>query len=161
MDDLDFIVDTTATDDKELLKAFSSPFPVFSGSKFSLAVESGDEEPEDEADDDEYFGRHADAYKSSPNLTFFILGLPSPPLRIRDALEKCPIKVEYFKKDSPADASDKERKIHDKLFNALDDYLSELRPKKYSFVTDGIETKKDITRLGMSGNQLKKANRVS
>ena len=44
--------------------------------------------------------------------------------------------------------------------NALDDYLSELKPKQYSFVTDGIETKKDITRLGMSDNQLKKLNRV-
>lgn len=76
-------------------------------------------------------------------------------------MEKCPIKVEYFKKQSTQNESATEEKYNDKLLNALDDYLSELRPKKYSFVTDGIETKKDITKLGMSDNQLKKANRVS
>jgi hypothetical protein len=69
--------------------------------------------------------------------------------------------VEYFKKKETFDGAPTERKIRDKLLNALDDYLSELKPKQYSFVTDGIETKKDITKLGMSENQLKKLNKVS
>lgn len=92
---------------------------------------------------------------------FFILGLPPPSIRIKHALEQCPIKVEYIDKATIPDGANKSRKIHDKLFNALDDYLKELQPKSYSFVTDGIEEKKDITRLGMSDHQLKKANRVS
>jgi hypothetical protein len=87
-------------------------------------------------------------------------GLPPPSIRIKEALEKCPIKVEYFKKPEKSEGTT-DRKIHDKLLNALDDYLSELKPKQYSFVTDGIETKKDITKLGMSERQLKKASRVS
>lgn len=94
-------------------------------------------------------------------LTLSLTGLPPPSLRIKDALEQCPIKVEYFKSEANNDGSHTDRKIHDKLLNALDDYLSELRPKKYTFVTDGIETKTDITKLGMSDNQLKRANRVS
>lgn len=94
-------------------------------------------------------------------LCVFILGLPPPSIRIKDALERCPIKVEYIDKATTPDGANKSRKIHDKLFNALDDYLKELQPKSYSFVTDGIEEKKDITRLGMSDHQLKKANRVS
>lgn len=88
-------------------------------------------------------------------------GLPPPSIRIKDALEQCPIKVEYVKKETTPEGASNANKIHDKLFNALDDYLRELRPKSYSFVTDGIEEKKDITKLGMSDHQLKKANRVS
>lgn len=87
--------------------------------------------------------------------------MPPPSIRIKDALDKCPIKAEYFKKSTKKAESSKKSKFNDKLLNALDDYLEELRPKKYSFVTDGIEDKKDITRLGMSDNQLKKLNRVS
>lgn len=91
-----------------------------------------------------------------PNLP----GLPPPSIRIEDALEQCPIKVEYFKKKS-SNAANTEHKFNDTLLSGLDDYLSELRPKKYSFVTDGIETKTDITKLGMTDNQLKRANKVS
>jgi hypothetical protein len=69
--------------------------------------------------------------------------------------------VEYFKKAETSDGTPSERKIRDKLLNDLDNYLSELKPKQYSFVTDGIETKTDITKLGMSENQLKKLNKVS
>ena len=54
-----------------------------------------------------------------------------------------------------------EKKFNDKLLNAFDNYLSELKPKKYSFITDGIEEKKDISQIGMTDNQLKKVNRVS
>lgn len=60
MEDLDFIVDTKASDDSELLKTFNNPFPVFSGSKFSLAVDSDAEESENESNgDDEYFGKYS------------------------------------------------------------------------------------------------------
>jgi hypothetical protein len=59
------------------------------------------------------------------------------------------------------DGQQKEDKFNDKLLNALDDYLKEMKPKSYSFVTDGIETKKDIAKLGFSGHRLKKLNRVS
>lgn len=90
-----------------------------------------------------------------------ISGLPPPSVRISDALEKCPIKVEYFKTEAKCGGSNKDNQFSDKLLNALDGYLDELRPKKYTFVTDGIETKTDISRLGMTGNQLKKANKVS
>lgn len=93
--------------------------------------------------------------------TFVILlGLPPPSIRIKDALEQCPIKVEYFKKKCSIGANT-DHKFNDTLLNGLDDYLSELRPKKYSFVTDGIEERKDITKLGMTDNQLKRANKVS
>lgn len=90
-----------------------------------------------------------------------ILGLPPPSVRIRDALEKCSIKAEYFRKEATASGPSRDNQFSDKLLNALDGYLDELRPKKYSFVTDGIETKKDITKLGMSASQLKRANKVS
>lgn len=59
MEDLDFIVDTKASDDSELLNTFNNPFPVFSGSKFSLAVDSDAEESEDESNDDGYFGEYS------------------------------------------------------------------------------------------------------
>jgi hypothetical protein len=76
-------------------------------------------------------------------------------------LQQCPIQSEYFNKGKTTSDSQTKGKINDKLLRGLDDYLSELRPKKYSFITDGIETKNDITKLGMSDNQLKRANRVS
>lgn len=81
-------------------------------------------------------------------------------MSIREALDKCPIQVEFFKKKSK-EVSIKPRKFKDKLINSLDDYLEELTAKEYTFITDGIETKTDISKLGMSEKQLKKLNRVS
>ena len=81
-------------------------------------------------------------------------------MSIREALDKCPIQVEFFKKKTK-DESKKTGKFKDKLINSLDDYLETLRPKDYKFITDGIETKTDISTLGMSENQLKKLNKVS
>lgn len=49
----------------------------------------------------------------------------------------------------------------DKLLSSLDEHLGELRQKSHNFVTDDIETKKDISHLGLSDKQLKKVNRVS
>ncbi|KAL7034909.1 hypothetical protein ACKWTF_008173 [Chironomus riparius] len=85
------------------------------------------------------------------------LSLPKG-MSIKEALDKCPIQVEFFKKKSKDD-SKREGKFKDKLINSLDDYLEDLRPKNYKFITDGIETKTDISTLGMSENQLKKLNR--
>lgn len=99
--------------------------------------------------------------KSIKQSVSLVKGLPAPSIRIKDALESCPIKVEYFKKPAIPDKIATEKVFNDKLLNDLDDYLSEIRPKTYSFVTDGIETKTDIAHLGMSDNQLKKMNRVS
>jgi len=81
-------------------------------------------------------------------------------MSIKEALDKCPIQVEFFKK-TPKEVSIKPRKFKDKLINSLDDYLEELTAKEYTFITDGIETKTDISKLGMSEKQLKKLNRVS
>lgn len=86
--------------------------------------------------------------------------MPPPTIRIKDALEQCPIKTEYFKTTSENVKHQKDGKFKDTLLKSLDCHLNELRIKKYSFVTDGIETKNDITELGMSDNQLKKRNRV-
>ncbi|XP_070498727.1 deoxynucleotidyltransferase terminal-interacting protein 2 [Chironomus tepperi] len=77
---------------------------------------------------------------------------------IKETLEKCPVQVEYFKPKSKEE-SKQSKKFKDPLINSLDDYLEELKPKNYKFITDGIETKKDISTLGMSENQLKKLNR--
>lgn len=88
------------------------------------------------------------------------LGLPPPSIRIKDALEECPIKVNYFKTETTSERSCA-NKFNDNLLNALDNYLTELRPKTYSFITDGIESKTDIANLAMSDRQLKKANKVS
>jgi hypothetical protein len=88
-------------------------------------------------------------------------GLPPPSLRIKDALEKCPIQTEYFKKESKSADRKKSGKFKDKLLCSLDSYLDELRTKNQtSFITDGIEAKTDISKLGMSDSQLKKLNRV-
>lgn len=164
MEDLDFVVDTTASEDNELLKTFISPFPTFTSSKFTLGTDSEAEDDEPEDDDDEYFGKFVVSinmhFLTFPNFLQFS-GLPPSSIRIKDALEKCPFKVECFKKDTSTDGSNTEKKFNDQLLNAFDDYLGELRPKKYSFVTDGIEAKKDISYLGMSDNQLRKTNRVS
>jgi hypothetical protein len=81
-------------------------------------------------------------------------------MRIKDALAKCPVQSEYFKKESH-DAP-KEGKFKDRLLQDIDFYLDELRTKKHtSFITDGIEAKTDISNLGLSDNQLRKKNRVS
>jgi hypothetical protein len=64
MEDLDFVIDTKASDDNELLKSFSSPFPIFSSSRLALKEDEDEEESEtseDENDDeegDEYFGKN-------------------------------------------------------------------------------------------------------
>ncbi|CRL02192.1 CLUMA_CG015410, isoform A [Clunio marinus] len=146
MEDLDFVIDTTATSDKDSLKTFHNPFPLFVESKFKLETDQDSENSEKsennvEEGSDEYFG------------------LPQPSIRIKDALKKCPIKTEYFTKEEKLELNSSGNKITDKLFNALNNYLNELRPKTYSFVTDGIETKKDISKLGLSDGQLKKYNR--
>lgn len=164
MEELDFVIDTTASEDNEVLKAFKNPFPVFSNTKFTLGDEKEAKDTDKSVDDETYFEEHFPGeFICSQKQAFFeylkYSGLPPPTIRIKDALERCPIKV--FKKVSSTDGSKNEWKFNDKLLNALDDYLGELRPKKYSFVTDGIETKKDISHLGMSNNQLKKMNRVS
>jgi hypothetical protein len=62
MEELGFIVDTTAEGDSELLKDFNSPFPIFSTSSFVLGVDESEEkseksDSEDENDEDEYFGK--------------------------------------------------------------------------------------------------------
>lgn len=160
MEEFDFIVDTTATEDSEVLKTFNSPFPIFSSSKFTLKAEREAGESDEDEDSDEYFGKSRKFKKKCSNLIRFkFLGLPPPSIRIKDALERCPIKLEHFKSPASSDGGTA-RTFNDKLLNGLDDYLEELRPKKYSFVTDGIETKTDITKLGMTDNQLKKHNRV-
>lgn len=56
MEDLDFVVDTKASDNSELIKTFNSPFPIFSGSKFTLGDAQESEQSENHEDDDEYFG---------------------------------------------------------------------------------------------------------
>lgn len=79
-------------------------------------------------------------------------------MSIKDALEKCPIKNEFF---TSKQQKYKEKRFNNSLLNDLDDYLEELRPKKFNFVTDGIEAMNDISKLGLSDRQLKKYNRVS
>lgn len=54
MEDLNFFVDTKATEDSELLKSISSPFPIFSRSSYALSVDESDEKSQDS--DEEYFG---------------------------------------------------------------------------------------------------------
>jgi len=90
----------------------------------------------------------------------FSSGLPPPSISIRDAIDDCPFKAEYFVKPLKLTKASKTER-NGGLLESLDDYSADLRPKDYKFITDGIETKKDITRLGMSDNQLKKLNRVS
>jgi hypothetical protein len=91
----------------------------------------------------------------------FELGLPPVTIRIKDALEKCPIKVEHFTK-TPADRENEKTGVFkDKFLNSLDEYLEELRSKqKHEFVTEGCEARTDIQELGMSKNQLKKLKKV-
>lgn len=88
----------------------------------------------------------------------FSAGLPAPSISITDALNKCPIKNEFF---IAKKSTQKERRFNNSLLNDLDNYLEELRPKKFDFVTDGIEAMNDISKLGFSDRQLKKFNRVS
>jgi hypothetical protein len=91
----------------------------------------------------------------------FLSGLPPPSVRIKSALQQCPIQAEYFSKQKSSSETQTKGKINDKLLKGLDLLLHDLRPKKYSFITDGIETKTDISKLGLSDNQLKRANKVS
>jgi hypothetical protein len=80
---------------------------------------------------------------------------------LSEALEKCPIQVTYFK-PKPKEDEQKSVKFKDKLLCSLDEHLEELRiQKKHTFVTEGIEAKRDISRLAMSDRQLKKLDRVS
>lgn len=55
-DDLGFFVDTSAADDNEEAQTFSSPFPVFGSSKFSLSAERNEDSDADSDNDEEYFG---------------------------------------------------------------------------------------------------------
>lgn len=94
-------------------------------------------------------------------LDYISIGLPPPSIRIEDALAKCPIQATFFKPKTQNESL-KSGKFKDKLLCSLDEYLNELRIKtKHTFITDGIETKRDISKLGMSDSQLKKSNRVS
>lgn len=89
------------------------------------------------------------------------LGLPPPSVNLSEVLEKCPIQVTYFKPKSQQE-NQKTGKFKDKLLCSLDEHLEELRIKqKHHFITEGIEAKRDISRLGMSDRQLKKLDRVS
>lgn len=89
-----------------------------------------------------------------------ITGLPPPSISISEALDKCPIQVTYFK--TKCQEEKKSGKFKDKLLCSLDEHLEELRIRiKHNFVTEGIEAKKDISRLAMSDRQLKKLDRVS
>lgn len=81
-------------------------------------------------------------------------------MSIQEALDKSPIQVEFFKPKTE-EVSKKPGKFKDEFINSLDEYLEELKIKDHKFVTEGIETKTDISRLGMSENQLKKLNKVS
>lgn len=56
MEGLGFVVDATASEDSELLKTFHNPFPTFTNSKFTLGIESEDEE-ESELSNEEYYGK--------------------------------------------------------------------------------------------------------
>ena len=94
-------------------------------------------------------------------IDFNFTGLPPPSIRIEDALAKCPFQATFFK-SKQQNENVKSGKFKDKLLCSLDEYLKELRLKtKHTFITDGIETKRDISKLGMSDSQLKKSNRVS
>lgn len=81
-------------------------------------------------------------------------------MSIKEAYDACPIKAEYFKSIEKKEKKKKSSKFKNELLSSLDSFLEELTPKKYEFITDGIETKKDISHLGMSERQLKKLNRV-
>lgn len=82
-------------------------------------------------------------------------------MNLSEALEKCPIQVTYFKQKSHQEEPTT-RKFKDKLLCSLDEHLEELRIKnKHTFVTEGIETKRDISRLAMSDRQLARIDRVS
>lgn len=81
-------------------------------------------------------------------------------MSLSEALSKCPIQVTYFKQ-KPQEQQ-KSGKFKDKLLCSLDEHLEELRiQNKHKFVTEGIEAKKDISRLAMSDSQIKKLDRVS
>lgn len=62
MEDLDFVIDTKASNDTELVQSFTSPFPVFSTSRYTLRnddekADSEKSEADEAEDDDEYFGK--------------------------------------------------------------------------------------------------------
>lgn len=141
-----FIIDDQPADEEVDSELNEAPIPFLSSSKFILGLKDGDDDSEknkESEDEEDYFG------------------LPPPSIRIADALAQCPFQATYFKSKSDEDKV-KSEKFKDKLLCSLDDYLSELRIKtKHQFVTDGIETKRDISTLGMSDNQLRKLNRVS
>ena len=55
MEDLNFFVDTNATEDIELLKTINSPFPIFSRSSYALGIDEGEEKSQ-ESESEECFG---------------------------------------------------------------------------------------------------------
>lgn len=55
MEEMDFIIDTNAADDAELLKVFNNPFPIFSSSKYTLGHEE-DDEADEESSNEDYYG---------------------------------------------------------------------------------------------------------
>ena len=66
-----------------------------------------------------------------------------------------------FFKPKSQEKEEKTSVFKDPLLRSLDEHFNELKiKKKHHFVTEGIEAKRDISKLGMSDNQLKKTNRV-
>ncbi|KAG5680827.1 hypothetical protein PVAND_010309 [Polypedilum vanderplanki] len=133
-----FVVDTAPNEEQNSVDLIQSLFPLFTSSKFTLLANDESEKEKN------YFG------------------LPSPSIKIKEALKKCPIQANYFKNEKESDLKKTGSKFKDKLLSSLDNYLDELRIQNLnqtSFITDGIESMNDISKLGMSENQLKKLKR--
>ena len=56
--DLDFVIDTRASEDNEEFKSFTNTFPVITNTKLTLGIDSKAESEDEASDDDEdYFGK--------------------------------------------------------------------------------------------------------
>lgn len=49
----------------------------------------------------------------------------------------------------------------DETLKGLTSFLTVMKPKSYSFITDGIEAKNNIKEMGLSDSRMKKLNKVS
>lgn len=140
-----FIVDTGSA---ETLETTDKQLPIFNSSGYSIGI--GNEEEENVV--------AKISQKSVPAIKDELFSLES--MTIKEALDRCPYKPTFFCSDEENVLTKTKDKMEGAMLEGLQCYLEELKIKKYNFITDGIEAKKDITQLGMSANQLRKLNRV-
>ncbi|CAO1396170.1 unnamed protein product [Diamesa serratosioi] len=137
-----FIIDTKQ--DQNLLEGNSDAAQFLSSSRFQLIKDQETKKslkvplPQNENEDIEYY-----------------FGLPPPSVKLSDIID-----ISYItNKTSCFKGQKDESKNFDETLNGLNSLLNSMKPKSYSFITDGLEAKNSIKEMGLSDSRLKKLNK--